>query len=126
MNNPKDLMYTKSHEWVRFINASTAVIGLTDYAQKSLGDIVFVNLPQEGDDIAIGDSFSDVESVKAVSDVYSPISGTVIEVNTELLDAPEHINSAPYEAWLIKMNNISEQEELLSADAYEQLLAEEE
>ncbi len=125
MNIPKDLMYTKSHEWVKFSSETVAQVGLTDFAQKALGDIVFVNLPQVGDDLSIGDSFSDVESVKAVSDVYSPLAGTVVAVNTELMDAPELINEAPYETWLIKLSNITDQDDLLTADAYEQLLLEE-
>lgn len=125
MNIPKDLMYTKSHEWVKFIDENNAIVGLTEHAQEALGDIVFVNLPQVGDALTIGDSFSDVESVKAVSDVYSPLSGIVVAINSGLLDAPERINEAPYEMWLIKMSNITDQAELLTADAYEQLLAQE-
>lgn len=125
MNIPKELMYTKSHEWVKFIDESTALIGLTDYAQKSLGDIVFVNLPQVGDALAIGVSFSDVESVKSVSDVYSPLVGTVVAINTELIDAPELINENAYAAWLIKVMDITKRAELLDAQEYEQLLEEE-
>ncbi|MBC7959037.1 MAG: glycine cleavage system protein GcvH [Vallitaleaceae bacterium] len=125
MSIPKDLMYTKSHEWVKFINDTTAVVGLTDHAQEALGDIVFINLPLVGDDLNIGDSFSDVESVKAVSDVYSPVSGTVLEINNELINAPELINEGPYEAWLVKIKDITEQDELITAEAYAQLLAEE-
>ena len=86
MNFPSDLLYAKSHEWVRK-DGDTYVIGLSDFAQDELGDIVFVNLPQEGDSVSVGEAFSDVESVKAVSDVLSPISGTVVAVNEELLDA---------------------------------------
>ena len=89
------LLYSKSHEWVKE-EGDVAVIGLTDYAQSELGDLVFVNLPEEGDEISIGEAFSDVESVKAVSDVYAPVSGTVCEINEELMDAPEKINEAPY------------------------------
>ena len=94
------------------------MIGLTDYAQSELGDLVFVNLPEEGDEISIGEAFSDVESVKAVSDVYAPVSGTVCEINEELMDAPEKINEAPYEAWFVKVKDITEKEELLSAEEY--------
>ena len=100
------LLYSKSHEWVKE-EGDIAVIGLTDYAQSELGDLVFVNLPEEGDEISVGEAFSDVESVKAVSDVYAPVSGTVCE-----------INEAPYEAWFVKVKDITEKEELLSAEEY--------
>ena len=111
------LLYSKSHEWVKE-EGDVAVIGLTDYAQSELGDLVFVNLPEEGDEISIGEAFSDVEYVKAVSDVYAPVSGTVCEINEELMDAPEKINEAPYEAWFVKVKDITEKEELLSAEEY--------
>ncbi len=119
MNIPTNLLYSKSHEWVRFEDDTTAVIGLTDYAQESLGGLVFVNLPLEGDTVTVGDTFGDAESVKAVSDIYSPVTGTIAAVNEELLDAPESINEAPYEAWLIKVTEITNRETLLDADAYE-------
>ena len=109
------LLYSKSHEWVKE-EGDIAVIGLTDYAQSELGDLVFVNLPEEGDEISVGEAFSDVESVKAVSDVYAPVSGTVCEINEELMDAPEKINEEPYEAWFVKVKDITEKEELLSAE----------
>ena len=112
------LLYSKSHEWVKEEGA-VAIIGLTDYAQSELGDLVFVNLPEEGDEIAAGEAFADVESVKAVSDVYSPVSGTVSEINEELLDAPEKINESPYEAWFVKVTDITEREELLTAEEYQ-------
>lgn len=118
MEFPKTLQYAKTHEWVKK-DGDTALIGLTDYAQDQLGDIVFVNLPEAGDEVAMGESFADVESVKAVSDIYSPVTGVVEEVNEELLDAPETVNGAPYDAWLIKVKDVSEEEELLDADAYE-------
>lgn len=126
MNNPTNLKYTKSHEWVEFTSETTAKIGLTDYAQESLGDLVFVNLPMEGDELVIGESLGDVESVKAVSDVYSPVAGVVAAVNEVLLDAPERINEEPYGAWLVEVSDISEQEELLDADEYEAFCSEEE
>ena len=113
----EELLYSKSHEWVKE-EGEVAVIGLTDYAQSELGDLVFVNLPEEGDEISVGEAFSDVESVKAVSDVYAPVSGTVCEINEELMDAPEKINEAPYEAWFVKVKDITEKEELLSAEEY--------
>ena len=115
------LLYSKSHEWVKE-EGDAVVIGLTDYAQSELGDLVFVNLPEQGDEVTVGEAFADVESVKAVSDVYSPVSGTVCEVNEELLDTPEAINETPYDAWLIKVGEITEKEELLTAAEYEKLV----
>lgn len=114
----EELLYSKSHEWVK-TEGDTAVIGLTDYAQSELGDLVFVNLPEAEDEITIGEAFADVESVKAVSDVYAPVSGVVSEINEELLDAPESINEAPYDAWFVKVKDITEKEELLSAEEYQ-------
>lgn len=118
MNYPAELLYAKSHEWVRR-EGDVYVVGLTDFAQSELGDIVFVNLPQEGDTVTAGESFADVESVKAVSDVLSPVSGTVLEVNEVLLDDPAQVNADPYGAWFIKVGEVAEQEELLDAAAYE-------
>ncbi len=126
MNYPNELKYRKSHEWVKFIDESTALIGLSDFAQDSLGGIVFVNLPEEGDEVTAGTAFADVESVKAVSDVFSPISGVVAEVNEALLDAPESINEAPYDSWFIKVENISETEDLMDAETYEKFTLSEE
>lgn len=114
----EELKYSKSHEWVKEEDGVT-VIGLTDYAQSELGDLVFVNLPEVDDEVTVGEPFADVESVKAVSDVYSPVSGVVCEINEELLDAPEMINEAPYDAWFVKVKEITEKEELLSAQEYE-------
>ena len=119
------LQYTKSHEWVKY-EGTLAVIGLTDYAQEALGDIVFVNLPEEGDDVTAGEPFADVESVKAVSDVYSPVSGIVAEINEELLDNPALINEDPYNAWLMKVSDVTGTEELIDAAEYEQVCAAEE
>ena len=114
----EELLYSKSHEWVKEEGEET-VIGLTDYAQSELGDLVFVNLPEEGDELTVGEAFADVESVKAVSDVYAPVAGTVSEINEELLDAPEKINEAPYEAWLVRVKDVTEKEALLSAEEYQ-------
>ena len=119
MNIPKDLKYAKSHEWVKMLDEETALIGLTDYAQDALGDLVFVNLPEAGDEVEAGETFADVESVKAVSDVFSPVTGTVEEVNEALLDAPESINESPYDAWLVKIGSVTDTEELMSAAEYE-------
>lgn len=112
------LLFSKTHEWVNMINDTTATIGISDYAQNELGGLVFVNLPEEGDDVVMGDTFADVESVKAVSDIYSPVTGTVAEINEELLDAPEMINDAPYDAWFVKVENITETEELMNEEEY--------
>ena len=98
------------------------VVGITDFAQSELGDLVFVNLPEEGDEVVVGESFADVESVKAVSDVLSPLSGVVSAINEDILDAPESINSAPYEAWFVKVKDVSDKEELLTAEEYEEFL----
>lgn len=122
---PAELKYTKSHEWVKEEDG-LYVVGLTDFAQEALGDIVFINMPEEGDDVASGESFADVESVKAVSDVFSPVSGTVAEVNEELIDEPALINQEPYEQWLIKVKDVSDTEELMDAAAYEDFCANEE
>lgn len=124
-NIPAELKYSKSHEWVKE-EGGVYTIGLTDYAQNALGDIVFINLPEEGDEVTSGESFSDVESVKAVSDVFSPVTGTVCAVNEELLDDPAQVNEAPYEAWLIKVENVTDTEELLDAEGYEAVVAAEE
>ena len=124
MNIPNELKYTKSHEWIKELEDGIVEIGLTDFAQDSLGDLVFVNLPEEGDEVTIGESFGDVESVKAVSDVYSPVKGEVVEINEALLDEPELINQAPYEAWLIRVK-ANGSEELLDATTYEAFVAEE-
>lgn len=125
MNTPDHLRYTKSHEWILFADDGTAKVGLTDHAQEALGDLVFVNLPQVGDELTCGEAMGDVESVKAVSDVYSPVSGTVKAVNEDLLDAPEAINADPYGAWLVEVEDITDQEELLDAAAYEAHCAQE-
>ena len=114
----EELLYSKSHEWVKE-EGEEMVIGLTDYAQSELGDLVFVNLPEEGDELTVGEAFADVESVKAVSVVYAPVAGTVSEINEELLDAPEKINEAPYEAWLVRVKDVTEKEALLSAEEYQ-------
>ena len=125
-NIPANLKYSKSHEWVEKIGEQGARIGLTDYAQDALGDIVFINLPEEGDSVTAGEAFSDVESVKAVSDVFSPVTGTVTAVNEALLDDPAQVNEAPYEAWLIKVSEVSDTEDLLDADGYAAVVAAEE
>ena len=124
MNTPKDLRYTRSHEWLK-TEDGLAVVGITDFAQQALGDLVFVNLPEVGDTVTAGEAFGDVESVKAVSDLMCPVSGTVAAINEELLDAPELLNESPYEAWIIKVEDVTAEEELLDADAYDAACKEE-
>ncbi|MDR1915952.1 MAG: glycine cleavage system protein GcvH [Synergistaceae bacterium] len=119
MNFPEDLKYTRTHEWVRALDKKTARVGITDYAQHELGDLVFVNLPEVGDEAIMGERIADVESVKAVSDIFSPVAGEVSAVNDEILDAPELVNSDPYGAWLFEVGEITEREEFMSAEDYE-------
>ena len=118
MNIPADLRYTKTHEWIKEENG-VVTVGLSDFAQQELGDLVFVNLPQVGDAVTAGEAFADVESVKAVSDVYSPVTGTVCEITEAMLDAPESINQDPYGAWFIRVENVTGSVETLSAEEYE-------
>ncbi len=126
MSTPKDLKYSAEHEWVK-VEDGKAKIGITHFAQSELGDIVFVELPQVGDEIKAGDPFGSVESVKTVSELYAPISGKVVEVNTELEDSPEFVNESPYEnAWMIVIEpaDLEEVESLLSPEKYDELIAE--
>jgi glycine cleavage system H protein len=122
---PAELHYTKDHEWVRLANDGTATIGITDHAQAALGDVTFVDLPKTGKTFAAGDVFGTVESVKAASDLYSPISGEVIETNTALNDTPDLVNREPYQgAWMIRVRvqNPAEVSSLLNAAGYAALL----
>ena len=122
---PAELKYTKDHEWIRLGEDGTATVGITDYAQESLGDITFVELPGSGSAFASGETFGVVESVKAASDLYMPLAGEVIEVNESLEDAPETVNSDPYgEGWMIKikLGEGASVEELLGSDAYSGLV----
>ena len=125
MNFPKELKYSRTHEWVRFEEDGTAYIGITDYAQDQLGDLVFVNLPSAGDALRAGESFADVESVKAVSDVNAPVSGKVKEVNEALADTPENMNEAPYDAWFVLAEDVTDTDGLMTAEEYEAFIAEE-
>ena len=120
-NVPEDLHYSKDHEWVR-VDGNEAIIGITDYAQNSLGDVVYVELPKGGDKFSAGESFGSVESVKAVSEVFTPISGAIAKINESLADEPEQVNSDPYGAgWMIRiqMSNPGEVDSLLTAAEYE-------
>ena len=125
MNIPEELRYARTHEWLKEENG-VFTVGLTDYAQNALGDIVFVNLPQEGDPVNAGEAFGDVESVKAVSDVVSPVTGVVKAVNEALLDDPAQVNSDPYGAWFIQVEEVTDTDELLDSAAYADLCAREE
>ena len=120
MNYPAHLQYSKDHEWLN-MEDDVAVIGITDFAQHELGDVVFINLPEVGDEVTAGEAFGDVESVKAVSDLLSPVSGIVAEINEELMDSPELLNDDPYANWIIKVEQVTDTEELLSAAAYADL-----
>ncbi len=123
---PTDYKYTKEHEWIK-ADGKNATVGITSYAQETLGDIVFVDLPKPGTEVAAGKTFGSVESVKAVSDLYAPVSGTVTEVNAELATAPENINKDAHQAWMIKitLKDTAELNALLSAADYEKFVAEE-
>ncbi|MDQ8204537.1 glycine cleavage system protein GcvH [Pelagicoccus sp. SDUM812003] len=124
MSIPTDLKYTKDHEWLKLLDDGSAIIGITDFAQNSLGDITFVEVPEVGDSFSAGDTFGVVESVKAASDLYMPVDAEVVEVNEGLEDAPESVNSDPYETgWIIKVK-LSEEanlDDLLDAKAYEEI-----
>ncbi len=117
MKVPENLKYTPSHEWA-LVEGTKAKIGITDFAQSQLGDIVFINLPEPGDELVAGEPFSDVESVKAVSEVVSPVSGVVTAVNEDLLDDPALINESSYEAWFVEVDSVVEGDDLLDAAAY--------
>ena len=125
MNFPAELKYSRDHEWVKMLDDTTALVGISDFAQSELGDLVYVNLPVAGDDVVAVETACDVESVKAVSDVMSPVSGRIAEVNEALDDAPELLNSDPYGAWIFKVEDITDFAELLDAEDYEAFTKEE-
>ncbi|BBN98373.1 glycine cleavage system protein GcvH [Sporolactobacillus terrae] len=125
MSVPTDLLYSKDHEWVKKEADGKVRIGITEFAQKELGDIVFVELPEVGAELNAGDSFGSVESVKTVSELYAPVNGVVSEINDELEDSPEFVNESPYEkAWMIELESVDESAfgQLLDAAAYEKLI----
>jgi glycine cleavage system H protein len=123
LNLPENLHYTKDHEWVR-IDGDTALVGISDYAQDQLGDIVYVEMPEVGDEFSQGEEFGTLESVKAVSETYLPLTGEIVEINEALEDAPELVNKDPYENWLVRIrpSDLSELDELLSVDEYLDML----
>ncbi|EHQ91521.1 glycine cleavage system protein GcvH [Desulfosporosinus youngiae] len=126
--NPVELKYSKDHEYAR-VEGNVVTFGITDHAQHSLGDVVFVELPEEGDTVTAGKSYGTVESVKAVSDIIAAVSGKVVEVNTQVMDSPDLLNSDPYgEGWLIKVeaDDLSPLDSMMTADGYETFLAQEE
>lgn len=118
----KEFLFLKSHEWVQFLDDTTARIGISEYAQKELGDLVFINLPEVGDELVAGEEFADVESVKAVSSIYSPVSGIVKAINEELLDHPELVNSDAFDAWFVEVEDIGDRSELLTEGEYKALV----
>ena len=127
MEFPQELKYSKEHEWLK-IDGNTVTIGITDYAQDSLGDVVYVELPSEGTAMVKGETFGVIESVKAVSDLYSPVSGNIVEVNDSIIDNPDVVNEEPYgDAWMLKveLSSLEELDELLSPDDYQQYVEEE-
>jgi glycine cleavage system H protein len=123
MSYPTDLKYTKEHEWIR-VDGNTGTIGITDFAQQQLGDVVFVELPDVGATINAGQVFGTIESVKAVSELFAPVSGEVVEVNGSLKDRPDHVNSKPHETWMVKVKlaGTDEVNSLMDSAAYEQMI----
>ncbi|MGQ0732999.1 MAG: glycine cleavage system protein GcvH [Acidobacteriota bacterium] len=119
---PSELKYTKDHEWLR-LDGETGAVGITDFAQQQLGDVVYVDLPEVGAQLTAGQTFGTIESVKAVSELYAPVSGEVVEVNTALKEAPEQVNTKPHDAWMIKVRlaDASEAAQLMDAAAYQSL-----
>ena len=123
MSYPADLKYTKEHEWIR-VDGNIGAIGITDFAQQQLGDVVYVELPEVGSTITAGNVFGTIESVKAVSELFAPVSGEVVEINSSLKDRPDHVNSKPHDTWMVKvkLSNAGEVSSLMDAAAYEQLI----
>ena len=124
MNTPEHLLYTKEHEWANFQD-NEVIIGITDYAQSQLGDIIFIEFPEIGDQVNAGDSFGEVEAVKTVSELYAPVTGTILEVNENLEDSADLVNSDPYgDGWLIKIKptNLNEKDDLMKSAAYKELI----
>ena len=125
MNLPKELNYTKTHEWVKWLDDNTVLVGITDHAQESLGDIVFINLPEIDQQLTKDAAFGDVESVKAVSEVYSPVSGKVTKINEAILDSPEKVNQDPYGSWFMEVSEVNDKTALLTSEQYQSVITEE-
>ncbi|MEG2708361.1 MAG: glycine cleavage system protein GcvH [Vagococcus sp.] len=125
MSRPAEINYLATHEWVKFIDETTALVGITDFAQEQLGDIVFVELPEVDQEVSKGDQVAEVESVKTVSDIYTPFTGTISKINDALEDAPESVNEAPFENWLFEVSNFTDKEELLNLEDYNKVVEEE-
>lgn len=125
MTNKEEYYFLKTHEWVKFVDETTALCGISDFAQNALGDIVYISLPEVSDLIEANASFCDVESVKAVSEVYAPVSGEITAVNTDLEDAPELLNEKPFETWIIQVKGTFDKTNLLDYKAYQELLKQE-
>ncbi|MDD3924864.1 MAG: glycine cleavage system protein GcvH [Erysipelotrichaceae bacterium] len=125
MNLPKELNYTKTHEWVKWLDETTVLVGITDHAQESLGDIVFINLPEIDQQLTKDAAFGDVESVKAVSEVYSPVSGKVTKINEAILDSPEKVNQDPYGSWFMEVSEVNDKTALLTNEQYQSVITEE-
>ena len=124
MDIPKDYRYTKTHEWVAFTDDGKAKIGITDFAQQELGDIVYVNLPEIGDKFEAEEVFADIESVKTAEDIFTPVAGRVASVNEELTEKPELVNENAFEAWFVELDGVEEPAGLMNAEEYEQFIAE--
>lgn len=119
----QELKYTKTHEWVEYIEDDKVRIGLTEYAVEELGDLVFIDLPEEDDEVDIEEPFADVESVKAVSEVISPVSGVITAVNEDLLDHPELVNESPLEAWFVEVSEITDEDDMLTKEEYDEMVS---
>lgn len=123
MSYPKEFKYSESHEWIKENEDGSVLIGITAYAAEQLGGVVYVDLPEEEDELEIGENFSEAESVKAVAEIISPVCGVIAEVNEELEDEPGLLNDKPHETWIVKVKDVSETEKLMDAEAYEAYLA---
>lgn len=121
----KELKYVRTHEWVEYLEEDKVRIGLTEYAVEELGDLVFIDLPEVDDEVEVEEPFADVESVKAVSEVFSPVTGIITAVNEDLLDQPELINESPLEAWLIEVSEVTDQDDMITKEEYDEFIAEE-
>ena len=125
MTTPKDYEFSKTHEWIQFLDDGTALTGLTDYAQNSLSDLVFINMPSAGDNVTSGEPYADIESVKAVADINSQVSGAILATNEDVENEPGKINEDPYGSWIIRIGDISDKADLMNADEYDAFCEEE-